>query len=71
MALSLGFLAVLRRPILRQCFLDKLSPPPRQGGEKPSNGGLFAPDLMTGFAASGAVSLSLRPFLSKPVDFGI
>ena len=28
-------------------------------------GGLFAPDLMTGFAGSGAVWLPPRPFLSK------
>jgi hypothetical protein len=43
----------------------------RQGRRKPNNGGLFAPDLMTGFAASGGFWLSLRPFLSKADDFEI
>ena len=54
--------------LLRQCFLDKLSPLIRHAPQKANNGGLFAPDLMTGFAASVAILLSLRPILSKPVD---
>jgi hypothetical protein len=57
-----------RFPILRHYYLDKLSLPCRRGLQKPNNGGLFAPDLMTGFTGSGAVWLSPRPFLSKAVD---
>jgi len=57
--------------LLRQCFLDKLSPLIRHAPQKANNGGLFAPDLMTGFAALDAVWLSPRPFLSKADDFGI
>ena len=53
---------------LRQCYLSRQSLPSRPGREKPNNGGHFALDLLTAFAASGAVWLSLRPFLSKAVD---
>jgi hypothetical protein len=54
--------------LLRHCCLDKLSLPRRGSLQKPNNGGLFAPDLMTGFAVSEAILLSLRPILSKAVD---
>jgi hypothetical protein len=48
---------------LRQCFLDNKSLLPRQGPRKPNNGGLFAPDLMTEFAASGSLCGRFSPKL--------
>ena len=69
--LCVAFMEPPHGPILRQCFLDNKSLLPRRGRRKPNNGGLFAPDLMTGFAAPRAVWLSLRPFLSKADDCGI
>jgi hypothetical protein len=53
---------------LRHCYLDNKSLVPRQGSRKPNNGGLFAPDLLTGVAVAKAIWLSLPPFLSKPAD---
>jgi len=53
---------------LRQCLLSQQSPPPERRLRKPNIRGLFASDLLTGFAASGAIWLSLRPILSKAVD---
>ena len=56
---------------LRQCCLSKRSLPPWRDLQKRNNGGLFAPDLLTGLDAERAQKLSLRLILSKPDDFRI
>ena len=61
---TIGFQVLL----LRHCFQGQQSLSPRQGSRKPNNGGLFAPDLLTGVAVAKAIWLSLPPFLSKPAD---
>jgi hypothetical protein len=55
---------------IRHSLQCKSSPMRRRALRKPNNGGLFQPDLLTRFAVSGAVLLSLRSVLSKAVDCG-
>ena len=55
-------------PPLRHCFEGQQSLSPQWGSRKPNDGGLFAPDLLTGVAVTKAIWLSLPPFLSKPAD---
>jgi hypothetical protein len=64
---TIGFQVLSLRHSLRR----KHSPRLRRASNKPKNGGLFQPDLLTGFAVSEAISLSPWPFLSKAVDCGI
>lgn len=53
---------------VRHCFLSEQSLPPGRRPQKPNIRERFAPDLLTGFAVSEAIWLSLRPILSKAVD---
>jgi len=53
---------------LRHRSLREQSLPPRRVLRKPNIRGLFALDLLTGFAVPRAIWLSLRPILSKAVD---
>jgi hypothetical protein len=67
-AFLMAITELVHGPILRHYPLCEQSLRLRPGPKKPNNGGLFAPDLLTGFAVSVAIWLSLRPRVSKAVD---